>query len=115
MVLAHYFHYFETAYASEHSLLRIARYLGLKERNIRTGNAVILKDKLSRGKEEFFVAFSHLEQTEEVSVEIRLDQPSSSALDMATGETFPLNVLENGWYKFHIQISSRKGRYLRFS
>ena len=109
------FHYFETAYASEHSLLRIARYLGLKERNIRTGNAVILKDKLSRGKEEFFVAFSHLEQTEEVSVEIRLDQPSSSALDMATGETFPLNVLENGWYKFHIQISPRKGRYLRFS
>ena len=108
------FDYNTTISAKDHTLIKLAQYIGVQCRDIRTGEAVILKDKLVYNEEEFFIAFSHLDKTIDVPVQIRLDHKSKFAMDMATGEKFELKQIDDEWVEFDLKVHSRAGRYLRF-
>lgn len=108
------FNYMETPNLTNHTFTRIARYLEIECRDVRTNQCCVYKDKLTQGKLEFFLAYNHSVESKTEEVEIRLKTPVERALDLATGEIFPLTAIGNDWYSFSITLYERKGRYLQF-
>jgi hypothetical protein len=63
---------------------------------------------------EFFLAYNHSVESKTEEVEIRLNATAERAVDLATGEIFPLTPIGNDCYRFSITFYERKGRYLQF-
>ena len=103
-----------TTSIEHHSLVRLARHLGLGSPRIHTGQRYLYKEWLHRDSQEFLLAYSHFEHTFELELEIKLDHFATQALDASTGEQFTLRQQPNGRQAVTLPINPRVGRYLMF-
>ncbi|NQT27510.1 beta-galactosidase [candidate division KSB1 bacterium] len=106
--------YFEQDRIGDHTLVRIAEYMGLTSKEIKSDHLNIYKSLVHQGDKDYFLVYSHLKNPVEKSFYIKLQQPSRSAFDLATDEVIPVEDAGDGWYKINLKIESRKGRYLSF-
>lgn len=107
-------HYEETSTIANHMLFRMARFLKIEAREVRTGQTHVLKGLLHRNNKDYFVAFSHLTEPVTPRIELKLSRPAERGLDLSTGETFRLTAEPDGWYTFDLPLHCREGRYLSF-
>lgn len=97
-----------------HTLPRLLGRLGLTPDRVDTNQLYISKQVVQREGNEFGLFFSHLPDTIQADVRVRLNTPAPSAIDLATGETFTMDASLDGWQRFVLPIRPREGRYLSF-
>jgi hypothetical protein len=97
-----------------HSLNRLCLHLGIVPRNVKTGQLYVTKELVSRAGRDYLLMFSHLPSTVTASVQVRLNTPSPSAYDLATGQRFPVSSAQEGWCTLRVPLHPRTGRYLSF-
>ena len=106
--------YFEQEGIGDHTLIRIAEYLGLESREIRSKQLNIYKSLLHQGNKDYFMIYSHLKEAVKQTFEVKLQQSALSALDLANDAVVPVKSMGNGWYQLTLEVEPRKGRYLSF-
>lgn len=106
--------YERDATIGHHSLNRLCMHLGIVPRHVRTNQAYVTKERVSRAGRDYLLMFSHLPNSLTVPVQIRLNKPSTCAYDLATGERFPVRPAQDGWVALEVPLHTRTGRYLSF-
>lgn len=106
--------YFEQQRIGDHSLVKIACYLNIDSRDVKSDQLNIYKSLLSQKDKQYFIAYSHLKSPVEQYFKVKLRNPAHQAFDLATGDVVPVKSLGEGWYGFSLVIEPRKGRYLCF-
>ncbi len=104
----------EDACLKEHTLVKICSHLGIRSNLYDTGNLFMWKELLRKNGSESFIVFSHLRRPVKGKIRVRLAKPSNAALDLATGEQFPLIRRGDGWSELALEFRPWSGRYLRF-
>lgn len=103
-----------TEYLTNHTLLKLCTYFDIRPTEIDTGNLYVFKEMLHKNNDDFLLLFSHNLKKITGNIKVRLTKNSTMAMDLATGEKFPIKKLSSAWYEFSIDLIPRQGRYLTF-
>ena len=95
-----------------HTLTRFLKAAGLSSPSMNSGNVNAWKSVVRSGDREFLVVFSHREASFTAAFEIASRRPLSGALDLATGERFPVTPVDSGRWRIDLPVHGRQGRYL---
>lgn len=104
--------YRETPSLAKHTLARLAAYLGVLPRTVRSAQANVAKELVTRGQRQFLLLYSELAQVLPLRLELRLERPCRSAWDLASGERFALTTGQDGWARLELPCHPAQGRYL---
>jgi hypothetical protein len=97
----------------DHTLLKVCRHLGIRARELRTDNLFAWKEMVHLDGRHYLLLYSHFHKTLHERVKVWLPSPAASALDLATGETFPLGAPgRDGGQTLTLDLHTRQGRYL---
>ena len=106
--------YFLQPHINDHSLVRLVKYLGLEPVDVKTGQFNVWKGLISRNGKDYLIVYSHLKKPVKQTFTLKLQKPAKSAYDLATGETFPVKSIGDGWYSLTVTVKTRQGRYFSF-
>jgi hypothetical protein len=98
----------------QHTLCRLVAALGVDAPRVRTHQTFVYKEWIRNETGEAFLAFSHANAPVDMEAWIRLDQPATEAMDLATGERFPVAPLGDGWCGLALRLDPAQGRYIWF-
>jgi len=97
----------------DHTFLRLCRHLGIGPRVLRTNRLFAWKELVHLNGRHYLLLYSHFEETLTEAVTVWLPRPVATALDLATGEAFPLSPPgRDGGQSLRIRLHPRQGRYL---
>ena len=98
-----------------HTLIRILKHLGITADRVRSNQTFLHKELVDIREGNALLLFSEHTQESEISLQVKLNKPTSNAIDLSTGKTYPVKMVEqSGWHSLSVLVRPHKGRYLYF-